>query len=373
MGQCQVARIEDNKQMMYKKVLNRSYDVEFYLIDAFEIYHFYPLYKFLEDKGINCCFVVEPNKTNSSKKWFDYSTALRIIKQQGVKYKSRPNYNSLFAITTQDERLIHNYRHKKVNLNYGYSLMNGVFLETAESIKGFDLMLVHGESSRRIVSEIDSSIKTIIVGYPRYSQWGEGRKYLYDAEKRISDIKRLNKENKPILMYFPTWDAKSSIDSCADLLKQYRNEFFIVTKAHHCTYRLPREQYHLEKLREISDVLLEGNFPFQEAAGIGDLAIIDALSGASTEVPYINPNIRLLLMYSHMEEFNNGKDFIEDFAICVKNEQDLYNSLERLRFKDPNREKRVELIKEIYSDNVEAGLEELCEYIEAYKKGKANK
>ena len=52
----------------------------------------------------------------------------------------------------------------------------------------------------------------------------------------------------------------------------------------------------LKKLYDISDIVLEGNSSFANAAIQSDLAIIDAKSGASTEVPYLNPNVKILYL-----------------------------------------------------------------------------
>ena len=53
--------------------------VEFYLIDAFEIFHFLPLYYLFERRGIQVKFVAEPPESNTSGKWFDYDRAIVIL------------------------------------------------------------------------------------------------------------------------------------------------------------------------------------------------------------------------------------------------------------------------------------------------------
>lgn len=346
---------------LFKK---KEYQVEFYLIDAFEIYHYIPLYNYLRSKGVSCCFVAENAKRNSSKKWFDYKHAIKILKLQNVEYKKIANYDTPFVFSTQDVRLVNNYKHKKINVNYGFAVAVDNFLETIESVKGFDLMLVHGEKSFEIVSKLDPSIQLIKVGYPRYSKWGEGRKYLYSAEKKIQEIAEKNVDNKPIIIYFPTWGDTSSIDTYTDELMKCREKYFIVTKAHHCTYRLEKEKRRLQKLIDISDVLLEGNFSFQEAAMLGEIGISDVMSGASTEIPLINKDIKMLILYSPVERCNRLKDFVDDFAVCVKKPADLIEAIDRINEVDDKFESRAALMKEIYSEDVEAGLNELYKYIQ---------
>lgn len=61
--------------------------VEFYLIDAFEIFHFLPLYYLFERRGIQVKFVAEPPESNTSGKWFDYNRAIEILEVNKVRYE----------------------------------------------------------------------------------------------------------------------------------------------------------------------------------------------------------------------------------------------------------------------------------------------
>ena len=111
------------------------------------------------------------------------------------------------------------------------------------------------------------------------------------------EIKKQNTQGKPILVYFPTWDAGSSISAYWNEIEKLRKQFFIVTKAHHCTFRLRSEQEHRDILYRISDIVCGGNFDFKKVASVGDVAVCDAISGAAAEVPLLNPNIDMLLLY----------------------------------------------------------------------------
>lgn len=342
----------------------KEYQVEFYLIDAFEIYHYLPVYNYLRSVGITCCFVAEPQKRNSSKNWFNYDEAIKILKYNKAEFKRKANYDAPCVITTQDERLVHNYKNKKVNLCYGYSLQTGNFLETEESIAGFDLVLVHGRMGEGEVKKIDENMKTIKVGYPRYSDWGKFSKYMADNTEKIEEIKRKNVDNKPVLVYFPTWYIRASIDPFYEEFMKLKDKYFIITKVHHCTYRIWRERERLEKLRNLSDVLLEGNFSFKEAASMGDLAVVDAISGAGTEVPFASKNIKLVLLYSGVEEENRFRDCIDDFAVCAKKPEELSEALSQVDESDKKLESRLRILDEMY-DNSGTGLEEFGKYIKA--------
>lgn len=340
----------------------KIYDVEFYLIDAFEIYHFLPLYKYLCSEGFSCCFVAEPPKRNSSKNWFDYDTAIKILKLNGVNYKKRANYDAGAAVTTQDERLIHNYKNRKISLCYGASLEKNSFNESPQTTEGFDLKLVHGQFAYDVMRNKSVTIDLIKVGYPKYSKWGNDSKYLYDNTKKIEEIKNLNTEKKPVLLYFPTWNTRSSIDACADEFMKLKDKYFIITKAHHCTFRIWRERERLQKLRDLSDVILEGNFSFKEAVSFGDLAVVDAISGAATEVPFLKKDIKLVLLYSPIEEENQFKDIIDDFAICVKDPKLLKQTVEQIEQNDVKMKSRQEIINRMYN-NEESGFEEFKEFL----------
>ena len=115
---------------------------------------------------------------------------------------------------------------------------------------------------------------------------------------------------KPVLVYFPTWDEDSSIQLFGDEINALRNQYYIITKAHHCTYRLPEKQQDKDKLYKISDYVLEGNCSFEDAAMLGDFALIDAKSGASTEVPYLNKEIKTILLSPRQNLYDYFNDDI---------------------------------------------------------------
>lgn len=72
-------------------------NVEFYLVDSFEIYHFAPYYKLFRKNGANAVFVAENNRKNVSGKWFDYEEAIKILNELGYKYKTICNPNAQIA------------------------------------------------------------------------------------------------------------------------------------------------------------------------------------------------------------------------------------------------------------------------------------
>ena len=60
---------------------NATSEVEFYLIDAFEIFHYLPVYQELVRRGVKATFVAEPCSINTSGNWFDYNTAVKKLEK----------------------------------------------------------------------------------------------------------------------------------------------------------------------------------------------------------------------------------------------------------------------------------------------------
>ncbi len=337
---------------------------EFYLIDSFEIYHFLPLYRYLEKKGIYTCFVAEKVEEGA---WFDYKKAIEILKVNGLRYKECPDYDADFVFTTQDEYLIDAYKNKKVNLSYGIALTTYAYMESERTIDKFDLKLVHGDISKQEVRAKNKSIDIIKVGYPKHSVWGNG-KFVYDLDSKKKIIADVNVDNKPILLYFPTWDYYSSINAYANAFKEIKKDFLIVTKIHHCTSRLDTEEEHRKIVKDISDVVLEGNFSIQEVVCMGDIAICDAVSGTSTEVPFLKNDMKLILLYSPSEEKNKYKEIIREYACCVKTSEELEDSIRATYKEDKYIEKRKQILKQLYYEYPEKGMYELAEYMLDTKK-----
>ncbi|GEM_PF-351722 len=329
--------------------------VEFYLVDAFEIYHFLPLYWAFEKNRIYSKFIAEPAERNTSGRWFDFDTANKILNENHVRYGFECNPEADFAFTTQEADVLRKYKKKKVHMAYGYGLTTYSFCESKKTIAGFDYKLVHGKVSYEQLLSDKGTTGIIQIGYPKYMN-------VYDRlhiENTDINFDVLNPERKPVLVYFPTWDDSSSILWYADEISRLRQKYFIITKAHHCTYRLETEQERLSVLDEISDVVLAGNYEFEKAANLGNIALCDAISGAATEVPFANEGIKLILLYSPIKEKNSFKPIMDRLAVSVKTPSELHNVVDHVMMKDDFLESRKELVKQIYGNKNIKELEEL--------------
>lgn len=291
--------------------------VEFYIIDSFEIYHFLPLYRLLREKGVYAIFVLEDESRNASGKWVDYKNAKQILDDKEVEYSEYYNEKADIVFTTQGVEILTKYSHSiKIALAYGPAFNNDDFLITPKSTIGFDYKFVNGEFLKDILSEKNYINKEHIinVGYPKH--YG----YKYSIENKDKVLKELNiNTEKQILVYLPTWDHDPSVEAYYDEIMKLKEQYFVVTKPHHCTFRLESQAERLKKIYELSDVVLDGNYDFEKAVIIADVLLCDATSGASTESRVLNPEARLVLLSTRTDIKEYFYSEIEDFADAVVN------------------------------------------------------
>ena len=296
---------------------SKQVDVEFYLMDAFEIYQFLPIYKALEENNFCVKFICEPCNINLAKDWFDYETAKSILNDENLKYSEKANPYAEIAVTTQRIYYLSKYLNFKVNLQYGAGLNKNNFCSTKKATEGFDARLIYGDYTREKIKDYIKGKSIYEIGIPKHDDF-------FNSTPKKTDIKNelcINTEKK-ILVYFPTWDEDSSIQIFYEQLKNLREEYFVVSKAHHCTYRLKEKKTDLDILNEISDIVLEGNYSFSKAAVLADIALIDAKSGASCEVPYLNPDVHILYLTvkEHPENYFWNNIFQVGKLICPQND-----------------------------------------------------
>mgnify|MGYP006922127802 CR=1 FL=1 len=341
---------------------DKSINIEFYLVDAFEIYHFLPLYYLFEKKGFHVRFVAEPTEYNTSGKWFDYDRAVKILETNQAVYSKVCNADCEAAFTTQDAYLLSKYHKKKIHMSYGYSFNENNFFESERSIQGFDYKLVHGQHLCQELQQKSRIPQVFAMGYPKY-MWKCPMLFeeTFNLEK---EIRKKNVNNKPVLLYFPTWDKGSSISWYGEQIMKLRERFFVVTKAHHCTSRLKSEQEHKNILYKISDIVCGGNSNFSEIVKVGNIALCDAMSGAASEVPLLNKNIDLLLLYSPLQENNDFKQEMHDFACCAVRPEELVIKCEETFGCDVYKEKRITMLDRFFQPTDDTCLEGFIEALQ---------
>lgn len=268
-----------------------EYDVEFYLIDAFEIFQFKYLYQKLLENGIRAGFIAEPNRINMSNDWFDFDTAIKILEEEGYNYAIICNPNAKYAITTQTCEILDKYNNVKIRYSYGNNMNKKAMSNSEKVIWGFDYSLVAGIWRKNILSKYVTTQKIICMGYPKYIDY-----FKYGVDKN-DVLRELNiSTEKNILMYLPTWGEWSSIECFSEKIEYLRKDYYVITKPHHCTARLDSERGNWKRLKKCSDLVLDGNYDFTKAIALGDIFVCDALSGSATETVYLRKNAKVLFV-----------------------------------------------------------------------------
>ncbi len=326
---------------------NGQITVEFFLVDAFEIFHFIPFYHYFREHKIYAKFVAEPSELRGSN-WFDFDKAKHILNEMKLEYGTRCNPNANIAFTTQAASELSRYSSQtiKVNISYGFSYLKSYTIHGEKSAVGFDYKLAHGLEGKRLSSRYINENNVLIMGYPKHYDF-LNRKY-----DRYSLLEELNiKTSKKIIVYFPTWDEDATIKKFSESIEKLKDKYFIISKPHHCTARLPEKQEDYNTLCRISDVVLDGNYDFEKATLLGDIALCDAKSGSTMEVPYLNPRISLIVLFVE-NSFPEHRFYteIEQVAKCVFLPEDLNKTIKDIYPIDPYINNRKTKMNDIYGE-----------------------
>lgn len=295
-------------------------NVEFYLVDSFEIEHFIPFYDAFRAKGINAYFVAEPKKIHVVGDYFDYDKAVGILDEKKLLYYTMRDAYADIAFTTQAVRNLARYSKKtiKINVQYGCSLLKNAFGASEEGTAGFDYKMSNGQFDRELCCRYIDADRAFDIGYPKYYEIeGASR-----TKEQVRDELGINTEKK-IIAYLPTWDENSSIPVYYNELKNLRDEYYIVTKPHHCTYRLDSKKDDMDKLYEISDMVLQPEYGLDKFMRIGDLTIIDAKSGATLEATFLNDDMKMVWLLVSKDVRKLFWDEIDNIVELVDDRKDL--------------------------------------------------
>lgn len=330
--------LERNSKMVFQKSSKnkRIITIDFYLIDSFEIFHYLPIYKELLNQGINATIVAEPCNINTAKNWFDYETAVKILKELNLEYSIEANIGADIAITTQHSDILSKYKNKKVALSYGFGLNRNSFAHIESAAEGFDYKLIHGEFTKNIVKNYLDEDRLLPIGFPKHDE------FFKNKPARNYILTELNiKTDKPIIVYFPTYDEDSSISEFCSALKELKKDYFIVTKAHHCTFRLEHKKDDLRKLYEISDLVLEGNYSFSNASLIGDIVLADAKSGSAIEVSYLNNDVPLIMLSPQKDLKKYFYEDIFELGYLINDPNDIRDAIKEIIKEDKYKQARI--------------------------------
>lgn len=324
-----------------------DYDIEFYLVDAFEIFQFRYLYQKLLEKGIKTGFIAEPNEINISKDWFDFDTAMKILEENNYNYSIVCNPDAKYAITTQRCEMLDKYSGTKIWYAYGNPMNTKAFGNSEEAIWGFDYSLVVGEWSKKVLEKYANTTQIVCMGYPKYIDYF---KYGVDKNSVLNELNIFTE--KSILIYLPTWGEWSSIELFSEKIEVLKKDYFVITKPHHCTARLDSEKNNRKMLEKCSDLVLDGNYDFTKAITIGDVFICDAMSGCATETIYLKSDARALFVNACADDLLFPD--VHDLAKVINAPDDLLPEFEK-KIKIPRT--RDTKLKEIFGEANDKALE----------------
>lgn len=341
---------------------NKLINVEFYLVDAFEISHFAPFYELLREQGLNAVFVAEDAEENTSgASWFNYSEAINLLNSNHFEYHTQCNPRAQFAFTTQDARVLGKYdaNTKKIWLSYGSSLLRQSYFVSDRSILGFDYKLVHGKFDKMRCFGRMNEAKIQVVGYPRYYCHARKENMSIDELRQSLGITT----NKPILCYLPTWDEHSSLQKFHLTFRTLNEKYYIITKPHHCTWRLKEKQKDMDVIHEISDLVLEPDYSLENFSQLGDITLVDAKSGAALECCFLNPNIKMIWLSPKKDIDKYFLDITFKIAKFVNNPLELAECISALIKCDPYCIERKDFIRNVFSKKSKKELIEILSKI----------
>lgn len=338
-------------------------EVEFYLVDSFEISHFLPLYHELMWRGIRTRFVAEPCCINTVGNLFDTENANCILTKLDIEFMTLSNPTANVAITTQYAYSLKRYLNFKCQMFYGVNFLRRKIFQHEKSVaKEFNLIFTHGEFNSKELEKIIGPGHTVDMSFPRYLEFVQSKP---QKEKLLHDLGICTR--KPILLYYPTWDEYSSISDYAKMIRSLHDEFYTVVKPHHCTYRLPEKADDMKQLNENFDCVLTGTFELWKTTAIADIAICDAGSGVLSEIVFLNPGLKLMTIYKN----NGADDFYIDLsklAVPVDHPEKFLSLFHQLWKADLSMKARREFIDKIYSPDVAAGLHRAADAVQSMLK-----
>ncbi|MCM1089517.1 MAG: CDP-glycerol glycerophosphotransferase family protein [Muribaculum sp.] len=335
-------------------------EIEFYVIDSFEISHFLPIYKECIRAGLKARFVCEDSIINTNGSEFDYDETISRLKSENVEFSTLCNPDSKVAITTQFAHNLSKYKNIKIEYPYGAFVLKSKAFQLEENVvREFDYVFVHGDFQKNTIERYLPTDHVIEISYPRYAN-----RISYTKEDLI---KKYNLDPaKKTLVYLPTWDEHSSVSKYAKLIGELETEYNVVVKPHHCTTKLFEKRNEYEILKESFKIFLDSKGDIREAATLGDIYICDAKSGVASEMAFLNKRSPIVLIYEKcmpdefwfpMDKYYNGIFSVEDF----NNKRFDWNN-------DSHLKARNEWIDQLYSRDIEAGikravdkLKELCQ------------
>ncbi len=162
------------------------------------------------------------------------------------------------------------------------------------------------------------------------------------------------KNNKPVLLYLPTYGNNSSIDSIISSLNSLKNDYYIITKSHHGTSFLNDEKYRIEQLKQISDEYYDHSTQLIELLSQAHVVLSDN-SGSIFEAIYAKVPLAIFaddLNKNKIGNFNTTQyEIVKNGFVPYTNKPSEISKILKKAFQEEYIKKQETLRKELFYDS----------------------
>ncbi|MFC1590878.1 hypothetical protein ACFL42_05250 [Candidatus Omnitrophota bacterium] len=136
-----------------------------------------------------------------------------------------------------------------------------------------DLVLTYGKCYADHLS--GKGLNAVAVGNPLFDDWFRAK----IPEKRLGSIKKRIDAQKKSILYLPTCNISSSIDTYYDSLKKMARKYNVIAKLHHVTFCGESDRV-CKLLSDQNIITLGDHFDPLALYAIADIVLTDGISGA---------------------------------------------------------------------------------------------
>ena len=250
--------------------------IEFYHVDAFEAPNYEPIWRALRELGVDARLVaISGSENTTAAGWFDFERLKSYYDNRGIPFLTSTDYECS-AITTQNETVLRHYNSLHIRLSYAPAVYPDSWNYREIANRPFDAVLVHGFYDVERISKWKAKDEILIIGYPRYDDFFAGR-----IDSNVYFSKWCLDRSRPTIVYLPTWQERSSIDSFLDKVSNLASEFNVLIKPHHCTLRM--EPQRMARIEQSGLTIVQNAYDLPALFSVADLVIADTRSGAFFE------------------------------------------------------------------------------------------